>query len=252
MFPFKPLFSLILILLITAGSHPANAQMSVSSDEDVAFVFFKTAGSPPDFDKWAKETKEYKVAAPAFAATVAGKEKQRLMRRWQDIENRTPSLETKMDVPVTLHHEMLAEGEERFWMSIKLPENDIFYFPYSFYDYNFAVMPEGLEKLKLQPLQKAQFDLMFSAFGNQPQGTAALYVLMYPVKAYMDQPYDIHGKEQWALITKVAALSLKVAQTQASLWDYTAPWYLSPKEKEVRSLYEDENTQAAGESPLAP
>lgn len=252
MFPFKPLFSLLFILMLTVGSNAAHAQLDVSSAEDVAFVFFKTAGSPPDFDKWAKETKEYKVAAPAFAANVANKEKQRLMRRWQDIEQRAPSLETRMDVPVVLHHEISQEGAEHFWMSIKLPENDIFYFPYSFHEYSFAVMPEGLEKVKLQPLQKAQYELMLSAFDNQLQGNAALYVLMYPVKAYMDQPYEIHGKEQWALITRVAALSLKATRTQASLWDYSAPWYLSPKEREVRGLYEEENSQAADTGPSIP
>ncbi len=235
-------------MLMIAANTSAQAQLQTSSAEDVAFAFFKTAGSPPDFDKWAKETDKYKIAAPAFAANVANTEKQRLMRRWQELETRSASLETSMNVPVSLHHEISPEGQEKFWMSIDIPKNDLFYFPYSFHDYNFAVMPEGLENVSLQSLQKAQYDLILSSLGDKAQGTATLYVLMYPIKAYMDQPYDIHGKEQWALITRVAALSLKSTQTQTSLWDYTAPWYLAPKEKEVRGLYEEEeNTQGRAE-----
>lgn len=219
---------------------PARADDFLTSGEDVAIAFFKTAKSNPDFDLWAKKSKKYKTVAPAFSAEFLAEEKQRILRKWKKYDERESFIELKLPVTVTLNRKIIDDkGNEEYWMHITMPDSEMVYFPYQFQDYKFAVIPQKIETLSLQPLQKAQFELMIAEFEEKNIGTAHLYMQLSPVKAYMDQPYEIDGTEQWALVTNVAGLALKSKRTDAALWNYTAPWYLSPVKQDLENLYQD-------------
>ncbi|MFA5592978.1 MAG: hypothetical protein WC989_06670 [Micavibrio sp.] len=239
------LFCAAALFCLALYAAPALAQQKLSDGEDVAFSFFKTAGSNPDFTKWARHSAGYRTAAPSLAAKYLTDEKQRLMRRWQSMREDDRNIHIRMEVPLQLHYEQTGPEEITYSMHMVLPEGDPFYLPYHYRDYNFAVMPDGLQGAAGQPLRKEQFDLIYQDFGESLHGEAYLYILLIPTRAYADRPYDLNGTEQWALITRIGALSLKSRRGGAALWDMTAPWYLSPVRQELNDLYAPADTLSA-------
>ncbi len=236
--------SLLSIAFLFVLHSPAKAQGELATGEDVAFAFFKTAASNPDFDRWARGTEGYKRVAPAFAAQYLQEERQRLMRRWKDEEKRETSLEVQMSVAVNLGYTKSKNGKDEYWMNIEIPKQDVFYLPYIFQDYSFAIMPQGLEKILLHTIHLEQYELMRAQFGGNLSGSSSLHLQLKPTKAYIDQPYDIDGKEQWVLVADIPAVSLKSTNGGMALWNYTAPWYVSPVKRELGTLYNTPSTAA--------
>jgi hypothetical protein len=100
-FKFKKIL-LTTFLAATLLIHPqiacAQFEGKVSSNEDVAMAFFKTGNTKPDFELWARNTKNYKVQPPTHALRYIEDEKQRLIKAWQkyDPESNTIILQTKV------------------------------------------------------------------------------------------------------------------------------------------------------------
>ncbi len=225
---------------------PVNASaQETTTGEDVAIAFFKTGDSNPDFDLWAKSSKEYKVAPPARADEALFNEKQRLFTKWRAYDPDADVLNVSGNVRVELKAVTLKSGEEQFWMYMIFPEGDVTYFPYKFLEYHFAVIPQQIETLMIQQLQKEQYDMILSSFSGSPAGNAVLHLQLKPARAYMQQPYIIDNKEQWALLCDIATMSLISARAGKTMWNYGADWYVSPVTQELRDLYQ-QPTGSAG------
>jgi hypothetical protein len=235
----RPAF-VFLFLIFLGLSGAAMAQSApLSTGEDVAFAFFKTGGQNPDFDLWAKKSKGYQNAAPALVNEYLAEEKQRLMRRWKDYNAAEDLLTIAAPVTLIVRKTQDANQAEQFSMDIAFDAGEITYFPYTHYDYNFALIPQNFEPLLRPALAPEQFRLIFAELGEKSIGPAQLFLQLQPVKAYINEPYKIDGVDQWAIICNVASLSLKSAKTGQALWDYTAPWYISPVKEKVQDLYTD-------------
>ena len=233
-----------LLALMTGFSWQASAQTRTATAEDVAFAFFKTAGERPDFDNWARASNGYMTAAPAFADKVLEEEKQRLLRRWQAKEQ---PLEIKMTLPVTLFAGTQGDAPE-YWLSFDIPRTEPFYLPYHYRAYDIALMPDGLQKLATHKIEKAQYNLLLSAFRGRTSGQGDLYVLFVPVRSYIEEPVELNGTMQWAMIVKPAAATLR-AESGAVLWSYAQEWYITPEVEGVRGLYEGETGESAPSFP---
>jgi hypothetical protein len=233
------LFSVALMLLACVGN-PASAQMrgEPSNAEDIAIAFFKTAGTNPDFDKWAKGGKDYMTTAPARVPDFLYKEKQRLIQLWQKYDGTDPIIDIKADILVTLKTTADEDKNLFYWMYISFGKDDAVYFPYTYQDYKIAVIPQLIETLMIQQLQKEQYEMMLHEFGEKQEGSAVMYLQLKPVKAYIHQPYKIDGEEQWALLSDIATLSVKSYKTGSPFWNYSADWYMSPVTEELRDLYQ--------------
>lgn len=227
------------IALFFAASTPATANMGAepSTDEDVAIAFFKTADTNPDFDKWAREGKAFKTIAPARAADFLFDEKQRLMRLWQKYDKVDPLIDISANVLLELKTTHDKGGNQLYWMYITFGKDDAVYFPYTYLDYKIAVIPQMIETMMIQPIQKEQYDNMYTEFENKFSGEGNLSLQLKPIKAYIHQPYEIDGQDQWALLTDIATMSIKSHRTQAPFWIYSAQWYTSPMTGELRDLY---------------
>lgn len=206
--------------------------------EDVAIAFFKTGATNPDFDLWAKNSMEYKVASPARAPEVLQTEKQRLLKKWKAYNPEENVLEVKGNVNVELKAFMTKEGEEQYWMYMSFKAGEISYFPYKYQNYLFAVIPQQIESLMIQQLQKEQYMLIRKDFGEKDFGVAALTLQLKPVKSYTQQPYVIDDKEQWALLCDIATMALSAQSNGQSMWNYSADWYVSPVRQELQDLYQ--------------
>jgi hypothetical protein len=250
---FYPHFSTALLFLIAIlGIMPVTAHAQpedVSTAEDVAIAFFKTADTNPDFDLWAKSSREYKVAPPVRVEEVLFNEKQRLMKKWQAYDTKEGVLNIEAMVSVELKAIPHKDGSEEYWMYVVFPQKGATYFPYKFYKYDFAVIPQQIESLMIQPLQREQYILIRN---NLPDtGTASAFISMQlkPEKAYIQQPYVIDNREQWALMCEVATMSLQSMNGHQPMWNYSADWYVSPVTEELRDLYQKPEERAPGSAP---
>lgn len=243
-------FVLIGIQAIAAPVSSAPGGDEFATGEDVAIAFFKAGHTNPNFDLWAKNTRNYKVAPPARASEILFEEKQRLIKKWQAYDLEENVLDIGGKVNVELQKVLTKEGIEEYWMHLTFEEGDVTYFPYKFQDYEFAVIPQQIETLLIQKLQKEQYDLINGSIKNG-EGMAYISLQLKPVKAYMQQPYKIDNKEQWALLCDIATMSLISPNNKQTLWNYGANWYVSPVTQELRDLYREpaKNTEA---TPAAP
>ncbi len=226
---------------------PAGAQtnFATSSNEDVAIAFFKTAGVKPDFTKWAKESREYKITAPTRVDDYLYKESQRLMRRWKEYDPETSLIRVGATVSVVLEHLADKEGGEFFRMTISFDKGDVTYFPYEFQEYKFAVVPQKIETLLRQNISREQYDLITTDFKGETAGSAKMELQLKPVQSYMQQPYMLDGVEQWMMLTDPVTLALKSPRSGAALWTYGAEWYVSPVTREVQDLYKEPEARPA-------
>jgi hypothetical protein len=229
----------LLLCIIVCDSAPAFARAGDRNiGEDVAIAFFKAGGTNPDFDLWAKNSMDYKVAAPARAAEVLQTEKQRILKKWQAYNPEENVLEVKGNVNVELKAFLTKEGEEQYWMYMSFDQGEITYFPYKYQNYLFAVIPQQIESLMIQQLQKEQYLLIRKDFQEKDFGVAALTLQLKPVKSYTQQPYNIDDKEQWALLCDIATMALASQGTGQSMWNHSADWYVSPVRQELQDLYQ--------------
>ena len=182
---------------------------------------------------------DYKVASPARAGEVLLIEKQRLLKKWKAFNLEESVLDVRGNVSVELKAVMNKEGQEQYWMYMTFKEGEVTYFPYKYQNYLFAVIPQQIETLMIQPLQKEQYLLMRKDFLESDIGGAVLSLQLKPVKAYTQQPYVIDEKEQWALLCDIATMSLVSQSSGHAMWNYGADWYVSPVTQELRDLYQN-------------
>lgn len=244
-FFYAPLLLLAAIVCMMPVMAHAQSQ-NASTAEDVAIAFFKTGDTNPDFDLWAKSSRDYKVAPPVRADEVLFNEKQRLMKKWQDYDTREGVLNVESMVSVELKTVQRKDGSEEYWMYILLPQKDAVYFPFKFYKYDFAVIPQQIESLMIQPLQRDQYMMIRNSLPDTRGASAYISLQLKPEKAYIQQPYVIDNREQWALMCEVATMSLQSMKSRQAMWNYSADWYVSPVTEELRDLYAQPDERAIG------
>ena len=237
--PLLPYRPVLVILLAVCIFNPALAQTkSMTTGEDVAIAFFKTGKTLPNFEGWAKKSKNYKVAAPVLANDVLHEEMRRLKERWTAYKADESLLTIEGTINIELK-EIKAKNAAQYKMYMVFPQGEMTYFPYTHMEYDFAVIPKQLEGLMVQTIEKDQYDFINKSFRGKGHGKAYMSLQLKPVKAHMEQPYKIDGKNQWALMCDVATMSLHTLQSRQTLWTHAADWYVSPATEDVRGLYDD-------------
>ncbi len=227
---------LLAMALLYAPLAHAVVDDRVSTAEEIAIAFFKTGDSTPDFEILAKAGKDYKRMPPVRAGDYLEKEKQRLTTLWRDFNPEEDVIGISGDVHVELKQVVdKKDGKEKYWMYIILPETELTHFGYKYQDYRFAIVPQKIDDLMIQPLQKEQFENMTKEFGMG--GPAKLFLTLKPVKAHTDQPYKIDGVERWALICDIATMSVGTKKGMETFWNYGADWYVSPVTEDLQDLY---------------
>lgn len=228
------------LFLVTFSVEKAMAQYSVSGSEDVVIAFFKTAGTPPNYETLAKISKQYYLTPPARQDVFLAKEKQRLQTAYNVFDPAAKLLTIRTMANITLY--AVQEDEETInrGMTISFGKDDTLFFPYEHGDYKIAVLPQKMGSRFDQTLAPQQYELIKQTFNGRDNGRLPLYIQLKAVKSYLDQPFRIGGLEQWALVTDVAGLIL-TGNNGARLWTYGADWYVSPMTEQLRDMYDDQS-----------
>lgn len=248
-------FALLWAAVGLSSATPAHAQIidRPSTAEDVAIAFFKTADTHPDFDQWARRTKNFKIQSPVRAPVYLQQEKERLNRVWNkyDPGNATLTVQVKVDVEIETRPDTNGDGPE-FWIYINLKQPFPVYFAYNFQEDNFVLLPRDVEERLVQKISAQQFEHIKTDMKGSLKGLAWLTLGLKPYKAYTDKPIEIDAHQAWPLITDIVNLSLASSKTGSPYWYYAADWYVTPKSRELNTLYDVRREKLEQNQTLSP
>ena len=251
-------FSLLLAVLISAliampTLSQAQKRLKFSTTEDVAIAFYKTGGVVPNFERWIKQRDPYINTPWARMDGVYKQELSRLQLAYRNFKPKNDYLLIRTFVRLITEKETNDEGKEIYKLKtvfIKAP--DALYFPYDFLDERIMVMPEKLDLHLENIITKQQYDYISEAIPHSAKNTMIIRLLSK--KADIKRPYMIDGMQQWLFLADIASLEIWSRQSRL-LWEFTAPWYVSPHTTRLNDLYSKgpaTNPDAGAIKPLKP
>ena len=250
-FFFRHLFAAIVAW--AAFTLPAQAEVGaakISSTEDVVIAFYKTGNARPNFEKWIVEREPYRTTALALRPELMDKEMTRLKNAYAAFNPQTDLLTVRTEgmVRVGQFQDPAQPGATITRLDISFRAGEADYFPYDFMGERFAVIPKDLQKLLKPTIQNQQYPYMRDVLKNGKPVTIILE--LRPAKADMEAPFNLDGtgggpdaedgKGQWMFLTDVAAISIWNAKG-SMLWEYTAPWYITPIRDSLLDLHTDKS-----------
>lgn len=215
----------------------AQKRLKFSNTEDVAIAFYKTGDTIPNFERWIRESEPYKITPWANRETVMTEEKARLQLAYRNFNAEKDYLiiRTMVDAKPTATQQ--ADGSQTYTLNAKFAQApDALYFPYDFLGERIVVMPHKIDKFLDSALTKPQYDRLIDA--GKKITDATMIVRLKATESDMSRPYDIDGLKQWVLKTEIVTLEIWNKAGQL-LWEYSAPWYISPNTKALNNLYSD-------------
>jgi len=237
---FKVKFALLLLALLFCGAIKLGYAQNIikfASSEDIAIAFYKSGGKIPNFERWVKETAPYNLTPWARRAEMMQQEKSRLQLAYRNFNPEKDFLNIRTFVLLKPEEQIDAKGQKTYSMTMTFSEAaEALYFPYEWLGERIVVMPHKLDKLMTTSLSAAQYDLIQRALPSSAKNT--MIVQLRATEGDLSRPYDIDGLQQWVLKAEIVAL--EVWSKQGSLlWEYTAPWYVSPRTKKLNNLYNE-------------
>lgn len=222
-------------------SVPAAAQnkaLTLSTGEDVAMAFYKMAGERPAFDKWIKANPPYNTTPLAGREEVYKKEKDRLSKKWDSLDLQKNYLTVKATVRARL---LGSEGQKR-QLEIRLPGGEVDYFPYLFMNEQYALIPDKLQSLLTAIPTEQELSFMTRHLGPMYK-KFFLTIQLKPVQADTSGTHLIDNHPQWLFLSNVASLALW-SPSGFLLWEYSAPWFITPSTDTLNDLYQDPATSS--------
>lgn len=232
------IITLFLLIFTILGNYSiAHAQKSSSAmnTEEVAIAFYKTGDIIPNFEKWIKKQAPYKDTPWARRTQIYDQEMLRLQSAYQAFDPDKDYLIVKTITNVILSKSEDEEKKPIYSIQARFAEApEALYFPYDFLGERIIVMPYLIETIMNNTLEKAQYDSIKNKLGRNEKLTTV--IRMKPFKADFTQPYLIDGLEQWVFKTKIASIEYWNNDSEL-IWEYTAPWYISPHILDIKNLY---------------
>lgn len=247
---------LLAALLTCAQGTRAQTGTEASSSRDVFLAFFKAGGTMPDFEKMIRERDDFRLVPRTRERTHIAEEKRKLLAEWQALDQNEDLLLVRVPVFVELARRTGVQEQAVHTLTFTFEQADNLYFPYEYMDYKIALMPQKAEDLMYQQISETEYGVIRSGLGENgaERGMAHLWFRLKPVKSYLNQPYEIDNADQWVFLANIAGLSL-TGEDGRNLWNYTAPWYVSPVTDDLLTIYDERQLEKAreqAENPLAP
>ena len=234
-----------IILILFSFSAQAQQDQKASTAEDVAIAFYKLGGITPKFTNWITEIDPYIHTPVARRPMVMEQERERLNKAYQNFRASEDFLIvlTKANLIPTAHQERIKDKEgkqeiiKHYNLEIDFGQNvDLFYIPYEFAGQNFMVVPDKIQSLTHHTLH--EFDYNRIRTNTTQKKAVPLILRLKPYDADIEKPYNVDGLDQWAL--KAEIVSMETWDRKGSLiWEYSAPWYVSPNSKKIKKLYQE-------------
>lgn len=248
------LFLALFCLLATLGSIAAAwaaitpGAVKFSTAEDVVIAFYKTGGAVPPYEKWITAREPYRTTPLTRRPDFMAEEKARLKSLYAafDPHKNFITLKTRVVARVVQHQDKDNPDLIHTVLDMRFEAGDAYFFPYDFIDERFAVIPQDIEKHLKPEIAPEQYDYLKAQLANGKPVT--MIIELRPLKADMEAPFDMDGtgggverkdgKGQWMFLTDIASMSIW-NKKGSMLWEYTAPWYVTPMRGTILDLYKD-------------
>ena len=154
---FFRLFSLLLLLL--PSETMAQGITKFSTSEDVAIAFYKTGKTIPNFERWIRQSEDYRATAVARKPEKLEKELARLQQKYSSFNPETDFIILRSYVRLIPNKTQDEKGEDQYSMAIEfLNAPDALYFPYDFLGERIAVMPYRLDTIMKPEISFHEFE----------------------------------------------------------------------------------------------
>lgn len=234
----KPLLFVLLsaAILLTSTQTQAQKRQKYSSTEDIAIAFYKTGNVIPNFEKWIKQREPYTLTPWARMEGVYKQELSRLNLAYKNFDPKEDHLLIRTFVRLNPIKETDMEGNETYRLQMTfLRAPEAMYFPYDFLGERIVVMPHKLDLHMNSAITKAEYELISETVPHSAKNTMVVRLLAKEAKT--KRPYEIDGMQQWLFTADVVSLEVW-SKLGRLLWEYTAPWYVSPNTKKLNNLYD--------------
>lgn len=235
--------------------------MKISTAEDVVIAFYKTGGATPPYEKWIKGREPYATTAVARRPALLEQERARLKSLYAAFNPSRDLLTVRTTVIAKAAQYQDPDDKDKAVsvLEMRFEAGDADYFPYDFLDERFAVIPQDIARHLKPEVGNEQFNYLNAQLERGKPVT--LILELRPVKADMEAPFNLDGtgggvdaddgKGQWMFLTDIASMSVW-NKAGSMLWEYTAPWYITPMRQNLLDLKPQEKGLQEEDIQLAP
>ncbi len=251
----RHLFALALLLAMTGPAMAQKHKAKSADAEDVVIAFYKTGAARPNFKKWVELREPYLTTPLARRPELMESELKRLNDAYDAFNPITSLITIRTTASASVNQYQDPDNPEELitLLEMRFPVGDADYFPYDLLDERFAVIPKDLRRHMKPRLQNEQYDYMKSVLRESRPVT--MIMELRPLKANMEAPFSLDAKDgedaddekgQWMFLTDIATMSVWT-RSGTMLWEYTAPWYMTPMRDSLLDLHTDKADPATAE-----
>ena len=229
---------LIASLILMGGINNSKAQNgpSLSSAEDIAIAFYKTASVQPPYESWVQSQKPYSETPLARRPKVLEEETQRLAKLYNDYRPSRDLLLIRTNMKLIPSMETI-EDDNFYFLKMDIGSDlSNFYLPYAYNDQNFMIVPADFKRFDKFPITEQEFQTITS--NTNPKRSIPLLMELLPQEADFSQPYMVDGIAQWMMSTHLVGMQSWSNNGQL-IWQYTTTNYTPEKIREIKDLYQE-------------
>lgn len=224
-----------------APSVKAQTNTKASTAEDVTIAFYKTGNIVPNFKDWIKEREPYRSTPLGRRPQIMGAEINRLSQKYKAFDTQQNLITVKTSATLQPIEMPNGQNQSDYILNISLNDHkDVLYFPYEFLNQNIMMIPNNFDKAKAHIISKTQFTHIQSHLRKDKRNT--LIIRLKADKADFKHPYMVDNLAQWSFKTNIASMAAWT-DDDILIWEYTAPWHMSPQQQQMRQLYQNRPNQ---------
>ncbi len=237
-------YVLLCAFLMPSVYNTADAQLrdrqKYVTEEDIAIAFFKAGNITPNIKSWIELNEPYKSTPWARRGLVMETETKRLQSKLREYDISKKDLRLRTFAKINLETKQMENERgviiEKHYLNIDFLNNpDAFYFPYSYSNENYALMPFGLQEMMREEISKEEYEF-YNDITN-PNSKYSFILNLRAREAMTEHPIELDHNQLWVLKTNIASAELWSDKNNL-IWEYTAPWYTSPQLKELQDIYD--------------
>lgn len=203
---------------------------SVTPPQTVAMLFYRLAGTFPNFDAWVRQSDEMKNATPFDQANILEKETDRLKQAFIDIAVRDPIV-VEMQAKLSDYN---AKNKGFFIENFRSST----FFPVHYIDRSYAIVPQGLIEKQWMKVEDDSAAQTIEAAARASKGRfLSMTLLLTPLYADNKTPASIGGEAYWPLVVEVRRLMLYGTDPTTPLWQSVDGATTDEKHQSILNLY---------------
>jgi len=219
--------------------HTVNAQRlkQTSNEEDIAIAFYKTGNINPDLESWVENSNIYKNTPLARRDEMMQIELQRLASKYSVFNPAEDYLVVHTKARILPIEEVdPIDKSKTYFIDVNFAkEPDAFFFPYTYHEHHFAVMPFSLDEILRQEVTAEEYQRIDDI--TKKKDKYAFVIRLKTREAVTTAPVLFADLHYWVL--KADIVSAEVWKSDGTLvWEYTLPGFMTKEGKVLNNLYD--------------